>query len=531
MAVRNSTSPARRIGNRHLPPIPIDVYMLIVDELCDDAGEVPVPERKAILFNLSLVCRLFAALSTPKLFDLVAFVGNADMKAERMLQNPRTKWFTQLSRGDETACLLGTFVKRLEVFNWLPLRIGDPSSPCPDLLRHIEIIPRFPNLTNLSLVRTPITLDLFRAATNLHKLESLSIRSCAFSKAGPGTRSPSRSLARLTSVEVTAVEAVGPYISALASLAKSPALRSLKTTEWRLARAVMESGVVSALQCLEIPFEPREACMLFAFLNRTPTIIDLSIIGVMEEDPLGGGEALDAPMLSLARTALPKLQELRCPPYLLDTFLKKQPLWRLSLLDFRDWLIPSLCANQSLLQSLARFHLRELEVPAWLVHAYPKLLEYTPKLTKLSICYPMHTLDTPLEVVVHSLCSLAGSRLLTHIDLRFLHAVWQLNLPLQHQMVTKHLARAFPSVTTFSFVDAVGWCKRTGDTAWKPVIRGRESVKALLELQEPGVWDILEVDDYGGALAGLFPSGIIPIAVSQRLQRSRSRNAGTGRSR
>ncbi|CCM02545.1 uncharacterized protein FIBRA_04647 [Fibroporia radiculosa] len=512
--------PARQAGSKRLTSIPVDVYMLILDELLHDV-QSSIAERKAILTRLNLVCRLFSALVAPKLFATMAFLGTPSKGTQVRIRQARKLWMNQLAKGDETACMLGAFVREVQFSDWIPLHDLDQYSLSrQDLPRYLQLVPLFPNLRVLHLVRTPVAPPLLHAVAGLESLDVLCIRHCSFAVPTPAASLPSAPLMRLSKFEVTAADGVEPYVQALASLAGTPALRSLSTTEWPIAHAVIAKDTVTALRDLDVPFLPRAAPTLFAFLNRTPTLVDLSVVGVDGSEALDAGEHVVRCSDALQSTALPHLKSLRCPLYLLASFLRGQAISRLSLVDPSDWFGPSLSADERLLAPLKQCDLRELELPAWILYNTP-MERLAPKLSRLSVCFPIHTFSMPPELIVQELCALKHKLPLQSLELHFVDTVWKLNLPLQHRMIVKHLSRAFPTARKFSLIDAIEWHAESGSSEWRPIVRGRESVKALLLLEQEAIWDVMQVADFGGTLLALFERDEITPALARRLSQER----------
>lgn len=93
------------------------------------------------------------------------------------------------------------------------------------------------------------------------------------------------------------------------------------------------------------------------------------------------------------------------------------------------------------------------------------------------------------------------------MKLRFISPAWQLNLPLQHEMITQHLTHACPSVARISFDDAIEWQKEPPSAKWTPVVRAREPIKALLTASSD-TRRMIQVADFDGALATVLDEDI-----------------------
>ncbi|KAF9233054.1 hypothetical protein BU15DRAFT_16440, partial [Melanogaster broomeanus] len=69
--------PERRAGDRNLPIIPNEIYLLILEDIAPTSGRLS-PEQVDIFINLSLVCRFFGNLCLPRVFEYVEFAGFGD---------------------------------------------------------------------------------------------------------------------------------------------------------------------------------------------------------------------------------------------------------------------------------------------------------------------------------------------------------------------------------------------------------------------------------------------------------------------
>ncbi|KAI0924222.1 hypothetical protein AcW2_005162 [Taiwanofungus camphoratus] len=523
MVVRKWSSPERRRGDKRLSPIPTEIYMIIFDQLLGDGEDMSVTERKSFFANLSLVCHLFSALIVRKLFALVAFEGDqeAQVRLEKRSECARDSWLKQLASGEEAACLLSTFVKELEFNNWwLPLdHLGDAPVQSPHFQLHVQVVPRFANLSRLSLIRTPITHSLLQAVTSLQRLESIRIADCTFESPDTAVALPGAKLPSLASFEVSMLKNVEPYIPALASLAATRSLQALKTTEWNIARAIMKGAIehpFESLESVEIPFVPQDASILARFLDLTPSISALTILGMPEQ-----AEQATNITMTLRDTSLPHLERLRCPLDLLAALLPGRSVSRLSLMETSDWLLPRAHTGDQLLAPLKGRKVQELEVPASLYFGC-RVDQYAPRLDKLSICFPFFICSMHCEDIIKAVCAL-GRRLTLHsLELRFLTGVpiyWMLDLPLQQRMVAEHLSHAYPSVTRFSLLDSIDWCceKTDGGAGWKPHFHRRQFSQMLATAEQSVMWEMMEVRDLDGTLAALLKDGETSAALAQRL--------------
>lgn len=78
-------------------------------------------------------------------------------------------------------------------------------------------------------------------------------------------------------------------------------------------------------------------------------------------------------------------------------------------------------------------------------------------------------------------------------------------------MIARHLAHACPAATRISFDDAIEWRKEHASAKWRPVVRAREPIKALLTTTSDAR-RFIQVTDFEGALAGAL-EGEVDLSV------------------
>ncbi|KZT67372.1 hypothetical protein DAEQUDRAFT_767274 [Daedalea quercina L-15889] len=489
-------------GQRRLATLPVEVYMLILDEIHGDANNESSVAYKETLSNLNLVCRLFANLVTPKLFARLTFASPLPKELKRT-HGARTAWLKDLAQGDKAAAEIAAMVRELDLHGCTPPDGGrhHAATEAPSW-RHGQIITYFANLRSLTLVQTVITQEFFASTKPLLCLHSLSIRHCSFAPPTGRCQLLQCSL-KLEHFDAILVDGVDPYVPTLSSLVRGSPLRSLRVTEWPLAQAILQGTPASHLEQLEIHFDPHDSAVLFRFLASASSISDLSLVSMPDESTLS--------QATPSKITLPNLKTLRCPLNLLPILFPGGAVSRLSVVDICDWFSPSPHADGRLLTPLQHSQLRELEIPAWVFYHYP-VHRYAPSLVNLVICFDLFTYNTPLEQVVRDICSVGRISKLTSLDLRFVGAVWKLNLRLQHKMIAQHLMHACPAARRISFDDAIDWQREPSSSKWRPLIRAREPIKALLRTQ-PNIQDIMQVTDYEGTFAGILGKDIDLVQV------------------
>lgn len=491
--------------------------MLILDEIVHNANGRSATAYKATLSNLNLVCRLFAHLVTPKLFARLTFAAPPTKELKRT-HGARTAWLKQLARGERPAVEIAAMVKELDLDGYTPVgQVRYPAASEAPLWRRGEIVTYFPNLRSLALAKLIVTREFIAAMGSLVHLRSLSIVHCTFAPLTERCKPPQR-VARLEHFEALCLDGVDPYIPELRSFIHASSIRSLKVTEWSLARALLQGLHKSRLEQLDVPFEPHDAAILFRFLVDTPTISDLSLVSTQETD---GDATLQAAPPKISLPALPALRKLRCPPVLLPVLFSGGAVSRLSIMDIGDWMCPNTLTDERLLLPLKCSQIRDLEVPAWVFYHHP-VHHYAPSLVNLSICFDIMTFTAPLEQVswpmrasgrpsltrwasqvVRDICALNRTSKLRGLRLRFFSPNWQLNLPLQHKMIMRHLGRACPAAMQISFDDAIEWQKELPSAKWRPVVRAREPIKELLT-PTSDARKFIQVSDFDGVLAAVL---------------------------
>ena len=368
--------------------------MLILEEIAHNANHRSTTAYKATLSNLNLVCRLFAQLVTPKLFARLTFATPPSKELKRT-HGARTAWLKQVARGERPAVEIAAMVKELDLDGYTPVEQARyPASSETPLWRRGEIVTYFPNLRNLALAQMIVTREFIVAMKSLVHLRSLTISHCSFAPLTERSKPP-QCMMKLEHFEALCLDGVVPYIPELTSFVHPSSIRSLKVTEWPLARALLQSLHESRLERLDVPFEPRDPATLFRFLADTPTISDLSLMSMPETN---GDASLQAAPPKISLPALPALKRLRCPLVLLPVLFSGGAVSRLSLMDLGDWMCPSTLTDKRLLLPLQCSRIRDLEVPAWLLYHYP-VNQYGPSLVNLSICFDLLVFTASLEQV------------------------------------------------------------------------------------------------------------------------------------
>jgi hypothetical protein len=312
-------APERRIGDKVLPLIANEVYLAIFDhfEPLDNTDSTEWAEYRTTLSNLALVCRFFCAASLPRIFRSKEYSGLAHGK----LTPSYMKFCRELVAGDETASYLGQHVKECTVTHWMQA-VEEGQWVFANFLKvYVKSITRLVNLETLRLHDTPIDLKFLVGLGALENLRSLSISRCEFQSLTKDDKCSTRPL-RLTHFELRSPRN-DALLAPLSQIIVSSCLRTLHTDNWSFLRAVMSRTVDFSLETLAIPIYTPEVVHLRDFLDKTPSIIELSVINILST---GSYNQLPYPMLDLASSSLPRLSRLECPTCLISDLVPGRPL-------------------------------------------------------------------------------------------------------------------------------------------------------------------------------------------------------------
>jgi len=170
------TGPIRKSAGTLSADIPNEVYLEIFKHLRPDVW-IDV-ETRQVLCNLALVCRFFASVMLPWIFENLT-ITEKDPYTQTDLPSSSfttTKFCRSILDGNPTAVLLAKYVKRwafegsLNQSRWTPAFLS----------LYFETLPFMPNLIKLDLNNIVMTKDLFRRLPNIPQLEALELVRCIF---------------------------------------------------------------------------------------------------------------------------------------------------------------------------------------------------------------------------------------------------------------------------------------------------------------------------------------------------------------
>ena len=215
-----SLAPERRIGDRILPIIPNEIYLHVLDHIARPTGPLE-PEELREFTTLSRVCRFFANVCLPRIFELVEFSGSmfdddiattlrndAICKASRM-----NTLCTQIVAKRPLALALVKTVKACRFTDWT---LDDTGSWAVRLFakKYIDGMSHMINIRKLEFSNSFVDTDHWNAIATLASLEELSFNRCDF-LGGPADVEPDEWVKiKLTRLCVTDCEGVRQPIAA-----------------------------------------------------------------------------------------------------------------------------------------------------------------------------------------------------------------------------------------------------------------------------------------------------------------------------
>ncbi|KAI0079356.1 hypothetical protein K474DRAFT_648429 [Panus rudis PR-1116 ss-1] len=311
--------PTRRNGSFLLTQVPADVYRMVFDHLpCTtnvDLSTLKIDEirqYKSDLRVLCLVCRLFYALCSAKLFQCVALDGRS--RATDFKTYSTYKWYLKATEGDEAALIHMGHVKSITVASWESQRSdGTWLEPrCKLMLK--QMLPACIHLNTLTFTATPVPGRIIETLFCLPHLRNLTFQSCRIgATAYPANHFTVPLKATFPPLEKLAIircTIAGIHCAAFVQLAsESSSLKSLQVTNREIGLQILERNPNMQLLVLGIPIMANDAHAISKYLNNTPNLSNLTLSNADDEfiPPIN---------LNLHPGALPVLEDLTCCPSL-----------------------------------------------------------------------------------------------------------------------------------------------------------------------------------------------------------------------
>ncbi|THV00029.1 hypothetical protein K435DRAFT_964220 [Dendrothele bispora CBS 962.96] len=499
---------------RELSHIPNDIYHSILSyfQPCDDFS----PSKcKAILFRISLVCRLLRAITIPLLFrDLkISGIGHNSLNRAEY-----AKFCRYVNEHKPSAISLARFIRECTFSDWPAPNSGpellalDAYHQALDL--YLPAFSRFENLQCLTFYSTSLLPRIIENLTKLRRLRRLAFRNCVFCEVSI------EDIESLQILPLTSLTLCGCDNASNIHLGVTTArLEELRTDDWDfVTRLIDVNGQLSSLRTLELDLHANNSLSISALtrcLNSLPTLSELFIDNLK----IYTLDTLPDPI------QLPALRVLRSPSQMINIFsaqgLRKVIVYQ-AISRTASPTIPSTCpriqlGTASFSENVAN-RLIQLEIPlTWIIGF--SLDKHFPCLEILGLCHSGPLIgnvfpNTDPEVSIKDIleASEAWSHLksLRELKLHVNHPFkdelpW--NLEAQHYLITMFVVTN-TSLDRVSFTPHVWWRRVPfGELReWKPVVpfSKREDVRDMLRIlsdkneEYPGMF--VDYDDCFAAL-------------------------------
>ncbi|KAI0079357.1 hypothetical protein K474DRAFT_648441 [Panus rudis PR-1116 ss-1] len=521
------STPQRRDGDRHLAPLPIDIYLMIFDELAfDPTGESFRYEaykiHRQLLRELCLVCRFFYITFSPKLFKHVLLDG--DIHADGFSRNGLYAWYSEAVIGVEEAVGLMRHVKELMIDNWSDELNAKRwrSVTCKRMLG--KMLPMCTSLHTLDLTESPIHKGMMEAIFRLPSLRKLRMRFCSLEKLGDefsedAFEAPEDSaFPPMTEFSLVGCKNVIYYRTAFARLASCDTLEALEITNRKLGLMILEREPNMRLTSLHMILKPQDSETVSAFLNRSPMIKDLYLMNESELNSPPADIRLD-----VHPESLPHLDTLICCPSMVTALFPGRAIKVLTMMNEEDW--KDVWSYDHIdFQALAKnedAHLEQVTMPIMLYHNLP-IHEYIPKIDTFCICLPMPVLALPCQAIMSYICrSHDTSPVIKHLKIQPYGGVnihLAFDLQRQRKIIRDQLTRAFPTAKRITLNQGLEWRLNELTNEWNPVVTNAESYRALLSSGDLAFWSMINVTDLERTFVGLFDGREMSHETKHRLR-------------
>ncbi|KIK62895.1 hypothetical protein GYMLUDRAFT_84303 [Collybiopsis luxurians FD-317 M1] len=312
------STPDRRRGDRDLDCIPNEIYLKIISEVDDDAE----------LRNLALVCRFFASVVLPRLFEEIYI----ETYSSRLWKsNGYPKLYRALREGsDPHAISVCKYIRtcKMRHFNFGAIKPPRPSS----LVSYLEDLQKMPNLTSLSLTNMELSKDILKIISQLSNLASLYLDHCYPSV--DITEADIIALADALCLDfLLLLPPSDQRVATFDSLLLSSQLTKLSTNSHEFIRFSAARGVIPSLQFLELG-AVHDLMNVYQLSSQVSMLVELRLHNVEwpegVPDPVTAGSISPEIHFTLPLSAFPNLRQLWCSARLAYLFSGPHHLERIS---------------------------------------------------------------------------------------------------------------------------------------------------------------------------------------------------------
>ncbi|KIJ19329.1 hypothetical protein PAXINDRAFT_96730 [Paxillus involutus ATCC 200175] len=196
MSLIQWTTPERRTGDRILPIIPNEIYLIILEHIAP-ASTKPSPEQLLTFSKLSRICRFFYNIYLPRIFEYLELSGSifsGDPLPAHEAHMASRGWILcqQIATKQPLALYLAQFVKACHFTDWAFGSAGSLGAQM-FLESYISGMARMKNIRELHFSDFPVKKAHWDAIKNLESLEELSFTYCDFVD-GPADVDPGKRL-------------------------------------------------------------------------------------------------------------------------------------------------------------------------------------------------------------------------------------------------------------------------------------------------------------------------------------------------
>ncbi|KIJ06487.1 hypothetical protein PAXINDRAFT_20323 [Paxillus involutus ATCC 200175] len=187
MSLFEWSTPERRIGDRDLPIIPNEIHLIIFEHIAPTSTRLS-SEQILTLSNLSRICRFFANLCLPRIFEYLEFSGSIfsgdgilpslDKDAAHMASRLRMLC-EQILAKEPRALSIAQCVKVCRFTDW-EFGVKAPRAVHPFTRLYVSGMAHMKNIRKIEFFRSSVKNAHWDVITILESLEELSFAQCNF---------------------------------------------------------------------------------------------------------------------------------------------------------------------------------------------------------------------------------------------------------------------------------------------------------------------------------------------------------------
>ncbi|KIJ08747.1 hypothetical protein PAXINDRAFT_102462 [Paxillus involutus ATCC 200175] len=191
------STPERRAGDRDLPILPNEIYLIIFEDIAPTSSRLS-PKQLLTLSNLSRVCRFFGNICLPRIFEYIAFINFMSRYSYPPTEIPRISraraLCEQVATKEPLALSLAQCVKVCHFMGWR-FASGGPGSWAVQTFSELCLsgMAHMKNISKLEFFESSVQKAHWDVITTLESLEELRFTGCNFLD-GPADVDPGKRL-------------------------------------------------------------------------------------------------------------------------------------------------------------------------------------------------------------------------------------------------------------------------------------------------------------------------------------------------